>query len=290
MIARARVRRRVRRLAPPRAGPMERALDRSAYGRRLARRLRAADVPWSAPAFVRLVLGAALVGAAFAVLWVGPPAGPVGFLAGGLAPGLALRRRLAQRSARVVAQLPEALACVAAAMRAGASLPQALVAAAEEAEAPLRDLLAGTCRDLDSGVPQDQAIERFAQRCAVPGAVLAARALRIGRFAGGAVPQVLDEVVETLRDRDRLSRELRAGTAQARVSATVVAALPVVFLFLMSAGARDQARLLFREPVGWLLLGVGGALEGAGLLWMRRLSAAPGGARGGLETWARRAR
>jgi tight adherence protein B len=83
---------------------------------------------------------------------------------------------------------------------------------------------------------------------------------------------VIDEVAETLRERERLASELRASTAQARVSAIVVASLPVVFLLLMSAGARDQASLLFGEPIGWLLLGVGGGLEGAGILWIRRLT------------------
>ena len=125
----------------------------------------------------------------------------------------------------------------------------------------------------------DEAISRFAIRCAIPEGVLVGRAMRVARQAGSELARVLDEVSETLRERDRLARELRAATAQARASAAVVAALPVVFLLIMSAGAGDQARLLFGEPVGWLLLGVGGALEGGGLLWIRRLTAGVGGRR-----------
>jgi tight adherence protein B len=238
-------------------------------------RLRAGDARRTPAAFVRLSAGSALAGAMLGLLWAGGPAGIAGSLIGAAAPEAALRRRTARRATRVLEQLPEVLAAIAAPVRAGASLPQAFAAAAAEAEPPLQDALERTCRDLDAGVGVDDAIDRFSARCAVREARLVARALQVGRHAGGELARVLEETAETLRDRERLAREIRAGTAQARVSAIVVAALPVVFLLLMSAGGREQARLLFGEPVGWLLLGIGGALEGAGLLWIRKLTAAP---------------
>lgn len=272
MIVRPSVRRRLRALAPRPAGSFGRVLAKTRYGRALAARLEAADMAERPVDFVRLSAGAALGGATVALLWAGGPAAVAGAIVGAIGPEVALRRRLVRRGARVSDQLPDVLAGLAAPVRAGASLPQAFAAAAEEAEPPLRGVLDRTCRDLDAGVPQDEAIERFATRCGVPEAVLAARALRVGRQAGAELARVIDEVAETLRDRDRLAREMRAATAQARMSAIVVAALPVVFLVLMSAGARDQTALLFGEPIGWLLLGVGGSLEGAGILWIRRLT------------------
>jgi tight adherence protein B len=267
-----RTRRRLARLAPERRALLDRLLERTSYGKGLKTRLDAADVRRSPAAHVRLSFGAALAGAALLMLWSGPPAGVFGFAGGCAGPELAMRRRIASRSARVAAQLPEVLASLSAPIRAGASLPQAFVAAAEEAEPPLRAPLERTTRDLDNGVPMDEAIARFATRCAVPEAVLVGRAMRVARQAGGELARVLDEVAETPKDRERMTRELRAATAQARASAVVVAALPVVFLALMSAGAGDQTHLLFGEPIGWLLLGVGGALEGAGILWIRKLT------------------
>jgi len=277
VIALLRARRRLRRLAPERRALLDRILDRTRYGRRLGDRLLRADLGRTPAAFVRLCVACALGGATVAMLWLGPPAGMAGLVAGAAAPEIAMRRRIGSRSARVAAQLPEVLASLAAPIRAGASLPQAFDAAAEEAEEPMRDVLARTRRDLEAGVSLDEAITRFASRCAVPEGVLVGRAMRVARQAGGELARVLDEVAETLRERDRLARELRAATAQARASATVVAALPVVFLLFMSAGAGDQAHLLFGEPIGWLLLAVGGGLEGAGILWIRRLTAGVGG-------------
>ena len=276
LIARLRSRRSLASLASPHHALLDRILERSRYGRALAARLLASDLRRTPAAFVRLSAGAACAGATIAMLWAGPPAGIAGFAAGLAAPEVMIRRRVATRSARVAAQLPEVLAALGAPVRAGASLPQAFAAAAEEAEPPLSDVLLRTCRDIDAGVSIDEVLDRFAARCGVHEAVLAARAMRIGRQAGGELARVLDEVAETLRDRERLARELQAATAQARVSAIVVAALPVVFLLLMSAGAGDQARLLVGEPIGWMLLTIGGGLEAAGIVWIRKLTAGVG--------------
>jgi tight adherence protein B len=273
MIAALRARRRLARLAPSRRARLDRVLEPTRYGRSLERRLPRADLGRSPAAFVRLSLVSALGGATFAMVWLGTPAGVAGFFAGLAGPEVFMRRRIATRSARVAAQLPEVLASLAAPIRAGASLPQAFQAAAEEAEPPLREVLSRTNRDLEAGVPQDEAVERFARRCAVPDAVLAGRAMRVARQAGGELARVLDEVAETIKEREGLARELQAATAQARASAIVVAALPVVFLTIMSAGAGDQAKLLFGEPIGWLLLAVGGGLEAAGIVWIRKLTA-----------------
>lgn len=272
MISSIRARRRLAGLAPERRALLDRLLDRTPLGERLRDRLSAADLRRTPASFVRLSFTTGLGAAALLMVWSGAPAGVVGFAGGAAGPSIAMRRRIATRSARAAAQMPEVIASLAAPVRAGASLPQAFAAAAEEAEPPLADALARTTRDLDNGVPIDEAIARFTARAAIPEAVLVGRAMRVARQAGGELARVLDEVAETLKDRERLARELRAATSQARASAMVVAALPVVFLLLMSAGAGDQAHLLFGEPIGWLLLGIGGALEGAGILWIRRLT------------------
>lgn len=284
MIGRLRARRRLAALTPRRNRALERFLERTSYGRRLHARLVAADARRSPAAFVRQQVAYALAGSAGAMVWASGPAGLVGFAIGAAAPEFSLRRAIRRRSARVAAQLPEVLAALAAPIRAGASLPQALAAAAEEAEPPLRDVLKRTCRDLDSGLPQAAAIEGFAARCAVPEATLAARALRVGRAAGGELARVLDEVAETLRERERLALEFRASTAQARSSATVVAALPIVFLFMSSTGGSgEQLDLLFGEPAGWALLAAGGLLELAGVVWIRRIAAAAARRAGGTS-------
>jgi tight adherence protein B len=278
VIPRLAARRRAARLAPRRPRALDRLLATTAPGRRLAARLaarlEAADLHRTPAEHLRLVGATAVGGAVAAALWAGPAAALLGLVAGAAGPEVALRRRVASRGVRLAAQLPETLAAMAAPLRAGASLPQALAAAAEEAEPPIAGPLARTVRDLEAGVPQPEALARFAARAGVDEAALAARALRVGRMAGVELARVLDEVAEALRDRERIARELRAATAQARASAAVVALLPIAFLVLSSAGSADQVRFLLGEPAGWGLLVAGGALEAVGVWWIRRIGQA----------------
>jgi tight adherence protein B len=232
-------------------------------------RLRAADVEHDLPAWLRRAgvrLGAAV---ALGALWLGLPGAALGIAAGAAWPFVGLRLRMQRREERMEAALPDALESVAAAMRAGQGLARALRAAdvTPPADAAVRAVVAR----LDVGAPVEEALEAFAEAAGVPAAALVATALRIGYRAGGDLPRVLEALAVSLRERDEVAREMRAATAQARLSAWVVAGMPVAFLFLMGATSREQTQLLLRTPIGWALLGVGLSLEAAGLLWMRRV-------------------
>jgi tight adherence protein B len=266
VIARAvRLRRRL-----PRSG--RRLADRLASGRAasaLRSRLRAADLEPDPAAWVRRAgarLGAFV---ALGTVWLGIPGAALGFAAGAAWPLVGLRLRRQRRGERMDAALPDALESVAAAMRAGLGLARAFRAAdvTPPADAAVRALVAR----LDVGAPVEEALEAFAEATGVPAGALVATALRIGYRAGGDLPRVLEALAASLRERDEVAREMRAATAQARLSAWVVAGMPVAFLFLMGATSREQTRLLLRTPIGWGLLGVGLSLEAAGLLWMRRV-------------------
>jgi tight adherence protein B len=150
------------------------------------------------------------------------------------------------------------------------NVPQALSVAAEESQRPLADELRRIVDELAVGVSLEDALVSFAARCPVPGADLFAVALTAASRNGADLPPVLDCIVEAARDRQRIAREMRAATAQGRMTAMVVGALPAVFLLVMGAGAGAEVRLLFREPLGWAFLGTGVALESAGFAWIKR--------------------
>lgn len=205
------------------------------------------------------------------VALAGPPGATAGALA--LAAEPLLRRRGARLEARALdRQAPDALRAAAAALRAGRSLPQALEAARDEAAPPMRALLDRLVRRLALGRPADEALAALGAEAGGSEALrAAAETMRVARAAGSELPAVLDHAVAALAERERIAADRRAATAQARSSAAIVAALPLAFFALLGAGARDQLRLLFGEPVGWTLLGAAAVLELAGLLWMRRL-------------------
>jgi tight adherence protein B len=233
--------------------------------------VRSADLRVEPPAALRragwLLAGASAAGGVVLGL-PGAALGPLCAAGGGY---VWLRRRGSARLQRIAAAFPDAVRGMADAMRSGMNLPQAVALVAEDAAAPLDAELGRVVLDVRLGVPVARAVEAFAERCPVPGADLLALATGVASRSGADLAPICDGIVASARDRDRLHRELRAATAQGRLTATVVAALPVAFLAIMGGGARGEVHLLLREPAGWALLAVGGALDAAGFAWIRRM-------------------
>ncbi len=186
-------------------------------------------------------------------------------------------RRMHARRARslppVVVQerFADAVGAIAAAVRAGSSLDQAIRYAAGEAESPIRERLAALVAELDLGVPLDVAIDGWARELGTDDGDLVAGALDLHRRSGGDLPAVLDQVTATIRDRVGIAREVRSLTAQARLSAWILGMLPVGFFAFLLLTARDEIEGALGTPVGIICIVVGLGLEGGAFLWIRSL-------------------
>jgi tight adherence protein B len=97
-------------------------------------------------------------------------------------------------------------------------------------------------------------------------------ALLATRPTGGDVSRTLTSLAARARERGQLESELRALTAQGRLSGTVVSLAPVAFLALMAASSRKEAQALYGTRAGTAVLGIGALLDVAGLLWIRRIA------------------
>ena len=184
------------------------------------------------------------------------------------------RARAARAMARALeTQVPDVLRALGTALRAGRSLPQAIGAARDESRPPVRALLDSAVQRLSVGASVDASLEAFAR--ATPAAAIAVETVRVGRLAGSNLPAILDVAVTSLAERDRLARDRRAATTQARMSAMVVGAMPLAFFVMAGSGARAQLSILLGDPVGWVLLAAGLTMEAGGALWMRALLRAP---------------
>jgi tight adherence protein B len=95
--------------------------------------------------------------------------------------------------------------------------------------------------------------------------------LRVGESLGGLRPQFVDAVLSSVRESDQLDGEIRALSDQARYSAVLMSLAPLLFAVVLVATDARSRDLLLHSPLGAVLLFVGLSLDGAGLLWMRRL-------------------
>lgn len=246
--------------APPVVAPDVRAadhLDGVAGGRRVRWRLLAA-----ACAALAAPLGFGLAG----------PAGSV-VLAGGAAAmplwmgGREHRRRLALLDIQTV----DLLESLATGLQSGLSVRQAFEHAAPDLERPMADLVQRALDEHRIGIPFDETVRDLAGRIGTDEAKLLALVLRLHGRGGGNVAEALGEVLETVRDRLAVRRELRALTAQGKLSGLILAAVPIGFFLFLAATSRQELGPVYRSAPGMLMVGTGLALEGLALLWIRRI-------------------
>lgn len=205
--------------------------------------------------------GRALFGGS-ALAFAGALAGPVALDRFGVRIGV-------RRTLRLEQQLPDALALQAAALRAGHSIVRSLRVVAGESRPPLRDEVSLTLGDIDIGRSLDESIRRMTKRMPSRDFGLWVTAMQVQRVTGGDLSKVLESLASQIRDRAHMRAEVRALTAQARLSGMVVALAPAAFFLLLSVTARQQMRILYTTPLGLLLLALGISMQVAGFVGIR---------------------
>lgn len=258
------------------AAGMRPLIGRSArrYGRAVTdlaeRRLADLFVFFEAQRILRLSLGMMGLAVVFGVL-SGRTALALLALSVPLVPQTVYRWLLAARRRRFAVQLPDALMALAAALRSGSSLPQALAGLAARQPRPLCQEFELVARKQRLGVPLDLALAELAQR--IPGADVAlfATAVRIARELGGNLAEALERLGETLRRKLAMEARIRALTSQGRIQGVIVGLLPAFLLWVLTALEPEAMRPLFTTRSGWAVLAVLIVLETLGFLLIRRI-------------------
>lgn len=243
----------------------------------ISRQLQRAGLPVRAGEFLFMQLTAATIGGLAAALlaWesLGGPAAAVGAAVVCFFLPLAwLRFRVTQRRSAFEQGLPEALDRVAGALRAGYGLEYGFDIVAREGAPPCSEEFGQVLQELNLGGDLEEALARLVQRIASEDAHLLATAVAVQRRTGGNLVEVLSQMTQMLRERDRLRREVRVITTAPRVSGYVVALLPLLTLAVMYVSSRYYIDILLSEPIGQIAAGVGGGLVILGLFLNHRIA------------------
>jgi tight adherence protein B len=167
--------------------------------------------------------------------------------------------------------LPVVLEAMARALRSGSSLLLAVEAATANAPPALADEWRGVAASARRFGVQS-AVDGWARERPTPGIRLAAAALGLAAATGGASARAVDGVAATVRQRLAGAAEARALSAQARLSALVIAVAPVAFAGVAAATDPRLAHLLLRSRLGWCLLAAGLGLDAVGAVWMAAIA------------------
>jgi tight adherence protein B len=193
----------------------------------------------------------------------------VGAPLGWLAPQVWLKRKARRRRNAFLDRLPDSLQLVAGSLSAGYSLLQALDGLVQEGEEPVAGEVARALASARLGVPIEDALDQVAERLDSPDFSWTAMAIRIQREVGGNLGEVLLKVGETLRERAALRRQVRALSAEGRLSGYILVAIPLLLGLYEVTFRREYARVLWTTPIGIACVGMTAVLMVVGSFWMR---------------------
>lgn len=199
----------------------------------------------------------------------------IGVLAGPLVAWVVMRMSLSfmirRRRAAFADQLPDLLQFMSTALQSGFSLLQALDAAVRESGQPAAGELSRALAEAKLGADLEDCLDTVAARMESADLRWAVMAIRIQRGIGGDLGEVLATIAGTIRERGFLRRQVRALSAEGRLSAVILVALPVLVGAWLFMTNRPYMRPLYATHVGQLMLAVAFALLVAGSLWMRKM-------------------
>lgn len=254
-------------------GLAERVLEVRGADRTLAARLDVAGMTIRPAEFVVLGTCASFVLAAGLTILVdsfliGVPAG---LLAGWLGMRLLVSLRMGRRRAAFGEQLPDVLQLIASSLQSGFSLAQALDAVVREGSQPAAAEFSRALGEARIGADLADALDGVAARMDSQDMRWSVMAIRIQRSVGGNLAEVLRNTVATMRERAFLRRHVKALSAEGRLSAYILVALPILLGGWLFYSSRSYMQLLYTTTFGLMMLTGAIALVIVGAFWMRAL-------------------
>lgn len=191
------------------------------------------------------------------------------------APLFWLRIQRARRLQKITAQLPEALDLMVSSLRAGHAYTAAVQVVAEEIPDPLAGEFQRMTDQYRVGLGQRECLNLLIERVDTPDLRLFATAVLIQLESGGNLAEVLEKLAEVIRARFRLAGQVRAITAEGRLSGAILGLLPIAVGIAITILNPEYLKPLFTEKAGLFMLGAAVVLELAGFLWIRRIVEVP---------------
>jgi tight adherence protein B len=199
----------------------------------------------------------------------------IGILAGALLGWLSmhviLSIRIGRRRAAFGEQLPDVLQLIAGSLQSGFSLPQAVDAVVREGSQPAASEFSRALVEARLGADLEDALNRVAERMDSTDLRWTVMAIRIQREVGGNLAEVLRTTVGTMRERAFLRRQVSSLSAEGRLSAYVLIALPLLIGGWFFYSDPSYMRPLYTTLIGLVMLVGSVVLILVGAFWMRRL-------------------
>jgi tight adherence protein B len=252
--------------------PVARQLERLPFMAALHRLVEQSGHGWLA---YRVVLTCVVLAAGSGLLaWsIGRtiPSAALGAAVGALIPLVVLLVDRHRRLMRFEEQLPDAIDIVTRALRAGHPFGSALSLVAQDMDEPIATEFKRTFADINYGSDVRRALLGLLSR--VPSIALMAfvTAVLVQRETGGNLAEILDQISHVVRSRFRFQRRVRTLSAEGRLSAWILALVPLAMFGLVWLTTPSYLSVMVDTEIGRQLMLAGGLLAIVGVAWVRRI-------------------
>jgi tight adherence protein B len=233
--------------------------------------LEQANVPMTPGEAILAMIGLSAVGGVFLAIFNSAMFGLIAFGALLLFFAFLIRYAGNRERKRFERQLPDTLTLLSTSLRAGYSLLQAIEAVAQEAPDPTAREFSRAVVEARLGRSVPDSLQGIVARTQSKDFEWATMAIEIQREVGGNLAEVLQTVADTMLARNRLKGEIRALTAEGRISAIVLGSLPFALGVFLWFNNRDYLQPLLDATMGRIALVAGGILMAGGIFWLRKI-------------------
>ena len=250
---------------------VEKALSKRGRLATMAVTLERAGIALAPPDFVLVVGLLAVASGAVCGLLLGPWLIVPGVAVAPVVARMVVSLKASRRQAAFADQLDDSLQLMASSLRAGHSLLRAMDAVAQEAESPTAEEFARILNETRVGRDLGEALEELAVRMGSDDFRWTAQAIAVHREVGGNLAEVLDAVGTTIRERNAIRRQVKALSAEGKLSAIVLMALPFGIAGFIALTNPAYLEHFTGSAVGWGMLAVAVVLLVAGGLWLKKM-------------------
>jgi tight adherence protein B len=180
---------------------------------------------------------------------------------------IAWKRR--QRLRKFEERFPEALDLLGRAVRAGHAFTTGLEMISKECAEPIAGEFRSTFEEQNFGLPLRDALLNLTERVPLVDVRFFVTALLIQKETGGNLAEILDGLAHVIRDRFRIYRDVQVKTAQGKLTAGILIAMPIFMVFALNVLNHEYMKVLFEDPKGPYILTIAAVMQliGSMLLW-----------------------
>ncbi len=186
-------------------------------------------------------------------------------------PRWVLARMIRRRQAKFLVEFAHAIDIIVRGIKSGLPLSDCLNIIATESPEPIRSEFIDLVEQQKVGVPLQRAFERMSERMPLQEVNFFAIVIAIQAQTGGNLAEALSNLAQVLRDRYRMQAKVKAFSAEAKASAMIIGALPPSVMLIVFFTSPDYISLLWREPVGNVMLMASGVWMLVGIFVMRKM-------------------